>query len=281
MARVYSAATLVSLPRMSALVTASLLQELLTVAAAEAAYPAVLVPYRDDLSSAHDDLAAELTKRVSAEADDPRIKAADIVEDNAVSALHGFLSSIARLPPDEHPEASKAAVIVNDLFPGGLTFLLIPTDEEWQEVETRIGIMTAKGHDVTIKALGGQMFLDHLTTAHKAYGEALGKTKVRAKIEPAVGAAREAAHESLRTYVLQVTSLVKKKDPTTQDLADRLLAPLRQLKERKHKASDAEEGTGDEASASTASTTAATSTPAAPGPAKAAAPAAAPAKAAG
>ena len=111
----------------------------------------------------------------------------------------------------------------------------------------------------------------------------MGKTKVRAKIEPAVGAAREAAHESLRTYVLQVTSLVKKKDPTTQDLADRLLAPLRQLKERKHKATDAEEGTGDEASASTGSTStsAAAAASAAPGPAKAAAPAAAPAKAAG
>jgi hypothetical protein len=180
----------------------------------------------------------ELAKRVSGQGEDtPRVGAADRVEDNAFGALFAWLSAWARLPVAQHPEVAMATTVLQSVFAGGLTFLAVKPANEWQEAEIRLRLITEKGHDKTIEQLGGRPFLDHLATAHKAYGEVLGITAVKQAVEtPAIRVARDAATEVIRGYVLRVVALVRKSDPEAEALSQRLLAPIVNWRESPAKA---------------------------------------------
>jgi hypothetical protein len=232
--RSFSASSVVTLPRLSAVSAARLLQELLVAAKAEKKLPASFAADRDELAVAYDALHAELAKRLVHEGEmSPRVAAADRVEDNAFGALHDWLRAIARLPADRHPEAALAAGVLQAIYPTGLGFLAIAPENEWQEAEVRLGVMAEKGHDETIEKLGGSPFLAELEIAHAAYGAALGITAVKAAPEaPAIRATYEAALEVIRAYVLRVTAHVRRSDPSTAELSARLLAPLTTWKDR-------------------------------------------------
>ncbi len=236
--RPISADTLVILPRLTAVSTARLLQELLSAAQAEKKLPAAIVPDRDDLTQAQEALQVELAKRLTGEGEDtPVVRAADKVEDNAFGALFDWLSAFARLPANAHPESAKAATVLQSVFAGGLSFLAVRPHDEWQEAEIRTRLLADKGYDKTIEQLGGKPFLDEITSAHKAYGEALGITVVKLAPEsPAVRVARDNAIDLIRSYVLRVAALVRKSDPQTEALSQRLLAPLVHWRDRPAKA---------------------------------------------
>ena len=109
--------------------------------------------------------------------------------------------------------------------------------DEWQEAEIRTRLLADKGYDKTIEQLGGKPFLDEITSAHKAYGEALGITIVKLAPEsPAVRVARDNAIDLIRSYVLRVAALVRRSDPQTEALSQRLLAPLVNWRDRPAKA---------------------------------------------
>jgi len=239
--RPISAETLVILPRLTAISTARLLQELLSAAKAEKKLPASIVPDRDDLTQAQEALQVALAKRLTGEGEEtPVVRAADTVEDNAFGALFDWLSAFARLPAKAHPEAAQAATVLHSVFPGGLAFLAVRPHDEWQEAEIRARLIAEKGYDKTITLLGGKPFLDEITSAHKAYGEALGITVVKVAAEsPAVRVARDNAIDLVRSYVLRVAALVRKSDPNTEALAQRLLAPLVNWRDRPAKAATA------------------------------------------
>jgi hypothetical protein len=236
--RSISADTLVSLPRLSGISTARLAHELLSAAKAESTLPLSIIPDRDELTVVLEALHVELAKRVSGEGEDtPRVGAADRVEDNAFGALFAWLSAWARLPVAQHPEVVMATTVLQSVFAGGLTFLTVKPANEWQEAEIRLRLITEKGHDKTIEQLGGRPFLDHLATAHKAYGEVLGITAVKQAVEtPAIRVARDAAAEVIRGYVLRVVALVRKSDPQSEVLSQRLLAPIVNWRESPAKA---------------------------------------------
>ena len=228
MARSFSATHLVTLPRLSALSAARLITQLVTAAGQEKKLPAAIVATRDALVPVRDALEAELGKRTSGASEEtPVVRAADMVEDNAFGALVDWLRSFARLPADRHPQATVAQEVINDVFKDGLEFLKSAPVNEWQEAEVRLGLLRDNGHRESIMKLGGKAFLDELDTAHDAYGKAVGTTVVKPVVEtPALREALDDARHELRAYVLAVTAQVSRKDPTTQALADRLLAPL-------------------------------------------------------
>ncbi len=236
--RSLTADKLVSLPRLSGISTARLVRELLSAAKTENQLPPSLIPDRDELTTVLEALHVELARRVSGEREDtPRVGAADRVEDNAFGALFDWLSAWARLPADQHPEAVMATAILQSVFAGGLGFLAVRPANEWQEAEIRIRLIAEKGHEKTIEQLGGRPFLDHLATAHKAYGEVLGITAVKPTVEtPAIRVARDAVAEVIRGYVLRVVALVRKSDPESEALSQRLLAPLINWRESPAKA---------------------------------------------
>jgi hypothetical protein len=234
MARSYSHGSLVRLPRLTAVSAARLLRELISAAEAEKKkLPAVIASLRDALVAAYDPLEVELGKRVSGVGEEPPVvAAADRVEDNAFGALYDWLSSIVRLPADRHPESAQAQAVLDGVFSGGLEFLKARPANEWQEAEVRLKLIADGGHKSAIEKLGGKPFLDELDVAHKAYGEALGITAAKAAPEsPAIREALEAAIDETRAYVIGVVAQIKKKDPETAALAERLLAPLTNWKE--------------------------------------------------
>lgn len=119
----------------------------------------------------------------------------------------------------------------------GLAFLAVKPHDEWQEAEIRTRLLADKGYDKTIEKLGGKLFLDEVATAHKAYGVALGITAVKLAPEsPAIREARDTAIDLIRSYVLRVAALVRKSDPQTEALSQRLLAPLVNWRDRPAKA---------------------------------------------
>src|SRR5690242_6655743 len=110
MTRSFTASSLVTLPRLTAVSAARLMQELLNAAKAERKLPASIATDRDEVAEAYQVLQAELAKRLVAESEDgPVVRAADMVEDNAFGALSDWLSAWARLPGDRHPESANAA----------------------------------------------------------------------------------------------------------------------------------------------------------------------------
>ena len=124
-----------------------------------------------------------------------------------------------------------------DPQPAGLAFLAVRQHDEWQEAEIRARLLADKGYDKIIEQLGGKPFLDEIASAHKAYGEALGITLVKLAPEsPAIRVARDNAIDLIRSYVLRVAALVRKSDPQTEALSQRLLAPLVHWRDRPAKA---------------------------------------------
>jgi hypothetical protein len=236
MLRSYSVNRLIALPRLDAVSTARLITELHTAAEALPALPASIEPDLDELLTAHDALQIRLGKRVSGEDRKPQVREADQAEDNAFAALADWLRSWMRLPEARYPEVAMARTVHDTLFPDGLGFLNLPVADEWQEAETRLQVMKEKGLDAIVEKLGGQRFLDELHAAHAAYGEALGITVVKKKLPP-LREAFDAATDALRSYVLRVAALVRKEEPESAALAERLLLPLLAYKNKpaKHK----------------------------------------------
>lgn len=238
MARSFTAVNLVTLPRLSGVTAARLLTQLITAAAEEKKLPPTIAAARDALIPVRDTLEAEIAKRVSGAGEEtPVVRAADKVEDNAFGAFYDWLHAMARLPADRHPQATTAQTILDTVFKGGLEFLRHAPVNEWQEAEVRLDLLRDQGHRESVSKMGGKAFLDELDFAHKAYGLAVGTTAVKPTIEsPAIQEALDDARHDLRAYVLAVSSHVKRKEPTTQALADRLLAPLVHWKEGSSKA---------------------------------------------
>lgn len=226
MARSFSADSLVVLPRLTALSATRLLAQLLATAAQEPALPPIIAEARNTLVPARERLETMLAKR-AASSETPLIRAADMVEDNAFGAFVDWLRAIARLPLDLYPQAEAAQTVLVDVFKDGTGFLKIAPENEWQEAEIRLALLREKDHVDTVLTLGGKPFLDEITRAHKAYGEAVGTTTPKVAPEaPAIRAALDQARQEIRAYVMVVGSRIRREDPESQRMADRLLAPL-------------------------------------------------------
>jgi hypothetical protein len=252
MSRSFSTSSLVKLPRVSAISAARLLQELLNAANAEKKLPASIADDRDELLTARNILQTALQKRLTGEGEEPpAVRAADLVEDNAFGALFDWLTAWTRLPAEQHPESTEAETVLHAVFPTGLTFLAVRPSDEWQEAELRLRLMAEKGYEKTIVKLGGKSFLDEIKAAHKVYGEVLGITAVKSVQDtPALREARDGALDVVRAYVLGVSAHARKKDAPSAELAERLLAPLSQWKDRRGRGGAAvSEPTADEATA--------------------------------
>lgn len=173
-------------------------------------------------------------------------RAADRNLDAAWSSTYGFLNAWAKLPNE--PKAATAARLRARLFPKGLKFTQIGFKEQWAESNLRLALIDAEGLDATFDALGGGPFLDALRLTHEAYGEALGITKARevAEDEPGLRAMTAEITGALRDYVLQVTAMVRKSDPNSREIAQKLLAPIDNWRKRSVRRAAATSGGGDE-----------------------------------
>lgn len=232
--RSYLPEDLVELPVRDTNDTLVLTAQLLTAAQAEDQAPdgkGQTHPLPAPVASARDDIASERAALEEVSVPEPPrpagVRAADKVEDNAVNALHGFLSAFLRLPED-HPQRGEAAAIFAVFFgDGSLEFITWRPIKEWAEVEKRLKALDAAGLEPRLAALGGKVFLDHLRTAHVAYGRALGITEAPPAEMPAnVRERLDALLRAVRIYVVRVGASRDDKHPATLTRAVALLRPL-------------------------------------------------------
>lgn len=183
---------------------------------------------RDDVRIALTALGAVLKDKLPKEPreEGPGTRQADWALDRAWSATHEFLHAWSRL--DDEPKAAIASKLRERLYPDGLKFTKIPYAKQWTESHRRLELIEAGGLASNFAALGGEAFLDTLKKTHKAYGEVLGITKApEDPIEDQkVGEALAQLSHALRAYVLHVSAMVRRDDPTQKALVDKILAPL-------------------------------------------------------
>ncbi|MGK3961661.1 hypothetical protein WMF38_52225 [Sorangium sp. So ce118] len=228
----YTASEVIQLPRFTAVGAMALGEQLLSAAKPVKKQLAKgIARVLAALSSRHGELASALRDQVSLSGGGEESEDAvqcDRVLDSCWSALNDFLTAFTKLPSGA-PEVAEASALKAALFTGGLKFLQLTYVLQWSESELRIQRIHKNGLDARIEALGGKRFLAALEAAHAAYGKALGVTApaaTAAGAPPSVREALDAFTEALRAYVIKVMGAVEPDEPETQELADRLLAPL-------------------------------------------------------
>jgi hypothetical protein len=225
-----SADDLIQLPRFDAVGAVTLGERLMEAAGAEADLPPPVRKAKESLEGELANLRAAAAARLaSVSAGDPAVVAdADRTLDGCWTALYDWLTGFSKLPDGLH-EAREARGLLTDLYPDGLSFILLPYELEWHQSDLRLGRLAAEPLGERVRALGGAVFLDALSRAHNAYGKLLGLPRPIGAPDsgtPSVGEALEGFVSALRVYALKVTAQVEIEDPETADLSNRLLSPL-------------------------------------------------------
>ena len=172
---------------------------------------------------------AAAARLASASAADPVIVAeADRSLDACWTALYDWLTGFSKLPDDLH-ETTEARGLLTELYPDGLSFILLPYELEWNQSDIRLARIAAERLGERIRALGGGVFITSLRRSHDAYGKLLGLPRAVAPREagtPSVAEALESFAAALRVYALKVTAAVEVDEPETAAVSKRLLDPL-------------------------------------------------------
>jgi hypothetical protein len=229
--RSFSADDLIQLPRFDAVGAVTLGERLLAVANAEAELPRPIrrakEALEEDLSTLR--LAAQTRLAAAATAGAPAMVAeADRSLDECWTALHDWLTGFSRLPGG-YPECGEARALLEELYPDGLSFILLPYELEWKQSDDRLTRIANETLGERIKKLGGAVFIEALVAAHASYGKLLGLPRLAPSKEggaQTVGEALEGFASTLRVYALKVTAVVEVDEPETAALSKRLLEPL-------------------------------------------------------
>lgn len=217
---------------MSAPQTVVLLTEVITAAAAAKKslglkqLPKALERAFGRMEEAHAELVKVLTPQAK-EGDTQAKRKADRVVDSAWAALFSWLNGWCQLPAEVNPHQDQAIALRDLVFAEGLGFTQLPYKIEWHESKVRLDAMTRDGHDVLIKKLGGQPFLDHLRDAQSRYGDVIGVTEIPTETTLKVVRTKQAAAlDALRLYVTRAASHADPEEPGSEELAEKLLAPI-------------------------------------------------------
>jgi len=156
----------------------------------------------------------------------PTLRVIDRREDKALRALHDICAVWESLA-DEIPEGVIGRELRQRLFDAGLGFLTYRPIKEWAVVDAKLKAIDEEGLEAKFNAIGAGPILAHARIVHSLYGEVTGATKAKAPPEsPQVREKRDTLLDSIRRYVISVLGSVQRNKPATQELADKLLAPL-------------------------------------------------------
>ena len=183
MGRTFTAQDLIQLPRLNGRETVVLMTELETEAVAHdpngKSLPAPIERSRKRLGVALTGLDDVTRPKPDDEADTQAKRKADQVIDKGWSATFDWLSGWCKLPLEKNPNLPRATALFNLIFGDALAFTKLPYKIEWKESKSRLDAIERDGHTKTFKALGGAVFLSHLTESQDAYGKALHITVPR------------------------------------------------------------------------------------------------------
>lgn len=156
----------------------------------------------------------------------------DTWADNAWGALHGRIESYRRLPGAKYPLVGRAEEILALLFSEGLSFVLLPYDEQWAESEKRMKKIEMNALEKDIEAIAGSEFLENLREAHEAYGKLTGTTEPKAPVtKVTVGDPLRKVQVAIGRYARQWAALAED-SPDLLEMATMALAPIDRLREK-------------------------------------------------
>ena len=156
------------------------------------------------------------------------VREADRTLDAAWSSAFDWSTGWSKLPLDTNAaQVAIARTLLIALFSTGLKFTQIAFKLEWAESQTRLDLIEDEKLDASFAALGGEAFLTTIKVAHKAYGEALGLTKVKAEVtQPSLRDPLDAFLAALRVYVVRVSAHADPDEPGSAELTKKLLGPV-------------------------------------------------------
>ena len=230
----FGATDLIQLPRFDAAGAVALGEKLLAVAADAGELPRAVQRARDalevELGALRAAAAARLAARAARGTDGPPpavVADADAALDGCWTALHEWLSGFAKLP-EGYAESQEARALLAELYPDGLSFILLPYELEWGQSDQRLGRIANESLGERLRKLGGGVFIEALQVAHWQYGKLLGLPRLPGAegARPSTAQALERFASALRVYALKVTAQVEVDEPETGELAKRLLDPL-------------------------------------------------------
>jgi len=234
--RSFAARDLIVLPSLSGSETVAMVKQLET-RAAETKLSADVTDALAEVCSRRDALVAAQSKKLGqAPTTSAEAVEADRALDRAWGSTSDWLMAWLRLGDPEyvvHAETLKRA-----LFPDGVSFINLPYLGEWSESDLRIRTIKEKKLEPHFKALGGEVYLRAIKTAHEAYGKALGVTENTKAPAPPPADVREAlleTHDAIREYVAKVMATVSKKKPNSAEIAASLLEPITSRETRRRK----------------------------------------------
>ncbi len=243
---VSTVADLIQLPRFDAAGAVEMGEALIAVASDVAELPRSIKRAKEALEEDLSTLRAAASARLAAAAasDPAATAAADRALDACWTALHDWLAAFTKLP-EGFVEQAEARALLAEIYPDGLSFILLPFEAEWDQSESRVLRLTGHvgghaGGDAPppgageplgdrVRALGGGVFIDALGAAHATYGKVLGLPREKGKRGGGASGVADALDgfvAALRVYALKVTAYVELDEPLTAELAVSLLDPL-------------------------------------------------------
>lgn len=179
-----------------------------------------------DLREAAVDVQTVLKARHRADA--VSLRPLDVAFDNAWGALHGRLTSAARLPHESAPLAKRAGELLDALFPDGLAFVLTDYETEWNEGEVRLGRIAEEGMERELVEIVGRLYLDHVRSAQTALGDALGvgREARRAPAPTGLQDSLTALGQRISSYVRMLSAEVDQSDEASVKRFLDAIAPL-------------------------------------------------------
>ena len=223
-----SAGDLIQLPRFDTKGAIDLGERLLDAAGPSSRLPRPIGKALEALAEALADLRGAAAARLAQAPNSELVLEADRALDTCWTALYDWLTGFAKLP-DGVFEAEESRALLRDLYPDGLSFILLPYELEWSQSDERLRRLSATPLEARIHRLGGRAFIEALGQSHEVYGRLLGLPK-RSEVEVTPAQSLQEALEgftaALRVYALKVTAHVEVDDPRTGDLSHALLEPL-------------------------------------------------------
>ena len=129
------------------------------------------------------------------------------------------------------PQSSEGHALLAELYPDGLSFILLPYELEWNQSELRLDLIAESKMGDRLRALGGAPFIEALAESHHLSNSSSASPATRTPPSRpssyrACGPRSSASPRPSRNYALKVTALVEIEEPATAALAKALLEPI-------------------------------------------------------
>jgi hypothetical protein len=147
---------------------------------------------------------------------------------SAFGALHASLVATSEVSDEESDRGARAAALLANLFPGGVSFTSLDARAAWAEGDRHLGRIRNEGLAEEVVALSGPDFLPSAIRATAALAEAIGvgETTVEVPSSTALLDAMRAFSKSVGSYCRALAAGVEDDDPASWARFRKAVGPI-------------------------------------------------------